>query len=129
MEDTILSMDSVVEGINGYEGKTVRQIFEENRNSIFKLIKRGIRFDDEVLKEAHITKEIRDEKTYNVIVDHVKPSSKKVYKKETASYDEIVESLSIVDAYEENISKKEDIDDETPYDETEEEFDSDNNID
>ena len=129
MEDNILSMDSVVEGINGYEGKTVRQLIEENRGTIFKLIKRGLRFDDEVLMNAHIIKTIRDERTYNVIAEHVKPSSKKVYKKETASYDEIVESLSVIDTYEENEDKKEDIEDETPYDETEQEFDSDNNID
>lgn len=126
--DIILSMDSLIEGINGYEGKTVRELIEENRSNIFKLIKRGLRFDDEVLKEAHITKTIRDERTYNVIAEHSKPSAKKIYKKETASYEEIVESLSVIDNYEEN-KKEENIDDETPYDESEQEFDSDNNID
>ena len=47
--ENIYSMDSKLEGINGYEGKTPRELIEKSiSKDIFKLIKRGYRFDDEV---------------------------------------------------------------------------------
>lgn len=95
-------MDSVLYGINGYEGKTVQELVEKTGSrDIFKLIKRGYRFDDEVLNEAHIAREIRDDRVYWEIASHTSPKFKKELKKDTAAYDEIVESLSHVEVEDE----------------------------
>ena len=102
-DDKIYSIDSFLEGINGYEGKTVRDIIEEGNGNkeIFKLIKRGYRFDDEVLKECRISKTVRDEECHLEIAKHMQPKQSKTLKKDTANYEEIVESLSHVEVEEE----------------------------
>lgn len=103
-DERIYSLDSVLNGINGYENKTVRDIIDEGNGNkeIFKLIKRGYRFDNEVLSECNISREIRDEKVYLEIAHHAGSKSSKTLKKDTAAYDEIVESLSHVEAEEES---------------------------
>ena len=95
-------MDSVLNGINGYENQTPAELIDKSGSrDIFKLIKKGYRFDDNVLTEAHIAREIRDEKVYWEIASHLQPKTKKELKKDTAAYDEIVESLSHVEIEEE----------------------------
>lgn len=103
-DERIYSLDSVLNGINGYENRTVRDIIDEGNGNkeIFKLIKRGYRFDNEVLSECNISREIRDEKVYLEIAHHAGSKSSKTLKKDTAAYDEIVESLSHVEAEEES---------------------------
>lgn len=112
-DEKIYSLDSVLNGINGYENKTVRDVIDEGNGNkeIFKLIKRGYRFNDEVLSECNISREIRDEKVYLEIAHHAGSKSSKIFKKDTAGYDEIVESLSHVE-----------VEEETKSDENEEEF-------
>ena len=66
------------------------------KGEIFKLIKKGLQFDDEVLKEAHITKTIRDVKVCNVITTHEK-DKKRTYGKETESVKNIIKSLNTLD--------------------------------
>ncbi|MBP5723283.1 MAG: hypothetical protein J6X18_06895 [Bacteroidales bacterium] len=107
-EQTIYGIDSVLEGINGYENKTVRELIEKSHNrDIWKLIKRGIQFDDEVLNECNINKEIRDERVYWEVVNRSREKPSKTYKKDTANYDEIVESLSHVEVEEEEPANEE----------------------
>ena len=65
------------------------------KGEIFNLIKDGFQFDDEVLKEAHIKKTIRDVKTKLVIVNHEK--EKKKYKKETENLKNIIKSFHTID--------------------------------
>ena len=109
-EELVYSMDSVLNGINGYEGKTVRDIIDEGNGNkeIFKLIKRGFRFDDEVLTECRISREIRDEKAFWEVAHHNGSKSSKTLKKDTAKYDEIVESLSHVEVEEEPNNEEDD---------------------
>lgn len=66
------------------------------KGKIFDLIKNGFLFDDEVLKEAHITKIIRDVKFSNVFSSH-QDESKKTYQKETESLKNILKSLNTLD--------------------------------
>ena len=107
-DERIYSLDSVLDGINGYENKTGRDVIDEGNGNkeIFKLIKRGYRFDDEVLSECNISREIRDEKVYLEIAHHA-GTKLKTLKKDTAAYDEIVESLSHVEVEEEQKNEEE----------------------
>lgn len=109
-DEIIYSLDSVLNGINGYENKTVRDLIDEGNGNkeIFKLIKRGYRFEDEVLSECNISREIRDEKVYLEIAHHLGGKPSKVLKKDTADYEEIVESLSHVEVEEEQKNEEED---------------------
>ena len=104
-------MDSLLEGINNYEDKTPRELIEKNGSKdIFKLIKRGYRFDDEVLKEANILKEIRDEHVVNEFVPRRNNTPKKEFKKDTAKYEEILESLSYIEVDDEEQKSEEEED-------------------
>ena len=100
----VLTLDSTIETTGRYNGKTVREILEKNRGDIMKLIKKGFRFDEEVLAAAHIKKTERERRSYNVIVDHDK--NNKTYEKDTASMKEILKQINtidrIIDGYTEN---------------------------
>lgn len=108
-DEKIYSLDSVLSGINGYENKTVRDIIDEGNGNkeIFKLIKRGYRFDDEVLSECNISREIRDDRVYLEIAHHSSGKPSKTLKKDTAAYEEIVESLSHMETEEEQKNEEE----------------------
>jgi hypothetical protein len=108
-DERIYSMDSVLNGINGYENKTPRDIIDEGNGNkeIFKLIKRGYRFDDEVLNECNISREIRDDRVYLEIAHHSGSKPSKTLKKDTAAYEEIVESLSHMEVEEEPKNEEE----------------------
>lgn len=108
-DEKVYSLDSVLDGINGYENKTVREIIDNGNGNkeIFKLIKRGYRFTDEVLSECNISREIRDEKVYLEIAHHAGAKPSKALKKDTADYEEIVESLSHVEVEEEQKNEEE----------------------
>lgn len=66
------------------------------KGQIFNLIKKGFRFDDEVLKEAHIHKNVSNIKVYNEIAPRTETSSK-AYGKESESLKNILKSLNILD--------------------------------
>lgn len=102
-------MDSSLDGINGYEGKTVRDVIDEGNGNkeIFRLVKRGYRFDDDVLKACRISRTVRDEEAYWEIAKHSQPKPSKSMKKDTANYEEIVESLSHIEVEEEEKTEEE----------------------
>lgn len=79
------------------KGKTPRQLIEKNKRKIFDLIKNGFSFDDDVLKNAGITKKITNVRVYNSFCDHYSGETKKM-PKERLSYDRIMEELSMTDA-------------------------------
>ena len=108
-DERIYSMNSVLDGINGYENKTVRDVIAEGNGNkeIFKLVKRGYRFDDEVLNDCRISRTVRDEETYWEIAHHDSPKKPKTLKKDTAAYEEIVESLSHIEVEEEEKNEDE----------------------
>lgn len=109
-ENKVYGMNTVLEEINGYEEKTPAELIKKSGSKeIFKLIKRGYMFDDEVLAAAHITKTIRDERTYWEITTRKPEKNRKELKKDTASYEEIMESLSYVEVEEEEPKNEEDI--------------------
>lgn len=103
MADNILHYDSVIESEDKYNGKLVSELI--GKGSIFQMLKKGYRFDDEVLEAAHITHKIRDEKTEIIISDHAKQT--KTYEKDTAPLKEILKQIETL----ENDDYKEDIED------------------
>lgn len=101
-DSKIYGLNTVLEEINGYEEKTPGELIEKNGNKdIFKLIKRGYMFDDDVLAAANITKVIRDERAYWEITTRKPEKERKELKKDTASYEEIMESISYIEVEEE----------------------------
>ena len=66
------------------------------QGEIFKYIKKGFDFDDEVLEKAGIKNTIRDEKVVTVLVEHEK-IKEKVLPKETESLKNILKSLNTLD--------------------------------
>ena len=75
------------------------------KGKIFNLIKNGVQFDDEVLKESHITKTIRDVKVENVFVSH--SPEKKKYTKETESLKNILKSINTLESQNSETNKEE----------------------
>ena len=112
-EENLLNLESIIESSDKYNGKKVEELVQK-KGTIFQMIKKGYRFDDEVLKMANITKTIRDHKTELVIVDHEKDTKK--YKKDTASLKEIIKEIDVLDydGYEEKPELNND-DEETEY--------------
>lgn len=108
-DEKIYYMDSPLDGINGYEGKTVRDVIAEGNGNkeIFKLVKRGYRFDDDVLKACRISRTVRDEEVYWEIAKHSQAKPNKPLKKDTANYEEIVESLSHIEVEDEEKTEEE----------------------
>jgi hypothetical protein len=82
------------------------------KGEIFKLIKKGLQFDDEVLKEAHIIKTIKDVKIQTTIVPHSK--EKKTYTKETESLKNILKSINTLENQASDVVDGDDIGDEVP---------------
>lgn len=105
-----IKLDSVIEtGSRSVKGKTVQEIINGNRRYIFDMIKKyKLNFDDEVLKEAHISKTIRNRKIYqeeiNVSRDRDATIKPKKLKKDNKNIDDILDE--IIDNYSSNISEK-----------------------
>lgn len=72
------------------------------KGEIFKYIKKGFDFDDEVLEKAGIKKTVRDFKTETVLVEHIKPKHIKVYPKETESLKNVLKSLHTLEYMEDD---------------------------
>lgn len=89
MEENLLHYNSIIESEDKYNGKIVSDLID--KKSIFQMIKKGYRFDDEVLKRSNITKTIRDRRAYYIIAEHEKDTKK--YKKETATLSEIFDEI------------------------------------
>ncbi len=66
------------------------------KGEIFKYVKQGVWFDDEVLEKAGIRKTIREEKVETVLFDK-KPKNIKIYPKETESLKNILKSINTLD--------------------------------
>lgn len=87
------------------------------KGEIFSLIKKGWQFDDEVLKEAHIRKIVREPKVRFVIADHEQEKNKDKYLKETESLKNILKSLNTLDNQtEESFNNLEEYKEEEPID-------------
>ena len=70
-EDEILHLDSIIGQEGKYEGMKVKDAICENRACIMQLLKRGLYFDDEVIKYVGLQKIVRDdywELDYNGII-------------------------------------------------------------
>ena len=68
------------------------------KGEIFKYVKKGFWFDDEVLEKAGIKRTIRDEKVETVFVDQkTKPKNIKIYPKETESLKNVLKSINTLD--------------------------------
>lgn len=68
------------------------------KGEIFKYVKKGFWFDDEVLEKAGIKRTIRDEKVETVFADQkAKPKNVKIYPKETESLKNVLKSINTLD--------------------------------
>lgn len=84
------------------------------KGEIFKYVKKGIWFDDEVLEKAGIKRTIREEKIDTVFFDEkTKPKNIKIYPKETESLKNVLKSINTLDniGNEDSIIFKEENDD------------------
>ena len=84
------------------------------KGEIFKYIKKGIWFDDEVLEKAGIKRTIREEKIDTVFFDEkTKLKNIKIYPKETESLKNVLKSINTLDniGNEDSIIFKEENDD------------------
>ena len=89
---TIYHFDTVLQE-GRYKGKTVQEVFDKNKDTIFKLIKKyGYSFDDEVLAAAHITKTVSNHRTYLEWEHHSAENVKKL-RKDTKSIEEILDEF------------------------------------
>lgn len=95
MNNNILHLDSIIESTDKYNEKRVSDIIENKREWVFQMLKKGYRFDDEVLKKAHIKHETRDHKIELIISDHAKDN--KTYKKDTATFKEIIKEIDVLE--------------------------------
>lgn len=67
------------------------------KGEIFKYIKQGYIFDDEVLSKAGIKKTIRDEKVLTVVAGHNSEKDNKIYPKETENIRNVLKLLHTID--------------------------------
>lgn len=84
------------------------------KGEIFKYVKKGIWFDDEVLEKAGIKRTIREEKIDTVFFDEkTKSKNIKIYPKETESLKNVLKSINTLDniGNEDSIIFKEENDD------------------
>ena len=101
-----LGMDDI---INVGRNKKVKvSELVDTKGQIFNLIKKGIEFDDDVLKSAHIIKSNRNDTVSNVIIEHECEKGKS-YEKDKESLKTILKSLNTIDnqseeAYDEDIN-------------------------
>jgi len=93
--DKIYTMDDVISV--GKNDKVMVSDLVEKKGEIFKLIKNGFLFDDEVLEKAHIKKIIRDVQFKNVVVMHEQEKNKDKYVKESESLKTILKSLNTLE--------------------------------
>lgn len=77
------------------------------KGELFKYIKRGYEFDDEVLEKAGVKKTIRNKRVINVVIDRDINESNKTYPKETESLRSVLKSLCTIDnqSYNKNIDE------------------------
>ena len=80
------------------------------KGEIFKYIKKGFWFDDEVLEKAGIKRTVRDEKIETVFADKKTNLNNKIYPKETESLKNVLKSINTLDNND-NITFEEENDD------------------
>lgn len=100
--EELLHKDSVITEHGRYEGKTVEEIINKNRKAIFAMIKKGMRFNEEVLAMAHIKHIVHPPVVYTEIVHHDHKSNKK-YEKDTAKIDDILKEINTLEHEGDNI--------------------------
>ena len=80
------------------------------KGEIFKYVKKGFWFDDEVLEKAGIKRIIREEKVETVFLDKkTKSENMKTYPKETESLKNILKSINTLDNIADNYHETETI--------------------
>lgn len=101
-----LQLNSIIES-GDFKNKKVVDIVTNNKKDIFKMIKSGFYFDDEVLTIAGIKKIVKDVKTSNQFVEHEKDS--KVYEIDKTPLHKILKEIATIEGYtfNENINKEE----------------------
>ena len=99
MKKVLTLKDSI--NVGKHKKKPISEIVEEKK--IFKYIKDGYEFADDVLEAAHIKKSVRDEKIRTVFVEHKKRKHKE-YQKDTESVKNILKSINTID--EQNLNEK-----------------------
>lgn len=80
-----------------YKGKKVSKILSEDKKCIFKLIKDGFNFSDEVLEQAGIKKKIHSVATVCSIVEHDKSELTKKLEVDTIDVTTLINEIIITD--------------------------------
>lgn len=80
-----------------YKGKKVSKILSEDKKCIFKLIKDGFNFSDEVLEQAGIKKKVHSVSTICSIVDHDKTELTKKLEIDTIDITTLINEIIITD--------------------------------
>lgn len=91
----ILHLDSRIDR-GPFKNKTIKDIIN-NKKEIFRMIKEGYYFDDDVLQAAGITKTIKNSVTSNQVVEHEKDT--KQYEVDTTPLQKILKELATIDNY------------------------------
>lgn len=87
----IYGMNDVIT-VGRIKSKTPEEILKKDKHRIFKLIKEGLRFNDEVLQAAGIKRIVRDERIENSVCEH--KSDNKRLPKDKMPLERILEILS-----------------------------------
>lgn len=97
-----------------YKGKKVSKILSEDKKCIFKLIKEGFNFSDEVLEQAGIKKKIHSVATVCSIVEHDKSELTKKLEVDTIDVTTLINEIIISDIpkLSDDVVSKKTIDDE-----------------
>ncbi|MCD8206827.1 MAG: hypothetical protein LUD72_02710 [Bacteroidales bacterium] len=90
MRNGRITLDDSVSSGRGRGQKVVDIV--DDKQKMFKLIRDGKWFDDEVLERAGITKTVRDVKVWSQIAEHAEDKS--VYQKDSGSIREILNELA-----------------------------------
>lgn len=99
MKKLLTLKDSI--NIGKHKKKPISEIVEEKE--IFKYIKDGYQFADDVLETAHIRKSVRNEEIKTVFTEHKKRKHRE-YQKDTESVKNILKSINTIDG--QNLNEK-----------------------
>lgn len=93
---TNLELNSTIES-GEFKNKKIIDIIKNNKKDIFKLIKEGYSFNDEVLSTAGIKKTVKDVKTSIQVVEHSKDT--RVFEVDKTPLHKILKEISTIEGY------------------------------
>lgn len=93
----ILEIESIINK-GEFKGKKVSKILSDDKQNIFKMIKEGILFSDDVLEKAGIKKKIHSVSTVCSVVEHDKSELTKKLEVDTIDVTTLINEIIITNA-------------------------------